>query len=67
MPKRIVTDELTPPPAKSAASPRGWPHSGDLVRRVGSPGGSGPAFAAAPAAWPLCGPTRLPCDFPSGL
>ena len=67
MPKRIVTDELTPPPAKSAASRQGWPHSGHPLRRDGSPGDLGPAFAAAPAAWPPCAPTRLPCDFPNGL
>ena len=67
MPKRIVPDELTPPLAKSAASPRGWPHGGHPLRRGGSPGGLGPAFATAPVAWRLCGPTRLPCDFPNGL
>ena len=64
---RIVTDELTPPPAKSAASPRGWPHVGHPLRRGGLASGLGPAFAAATGAWPLCGPTRLPCDFSNGL
>ena len=42
MPKRIVTDELTPPPAKSAASRRGWPHSGHALRRGGLASGLKP-------------------------